>query len=226
MAVNKKAAAKNVARFTAARKLALAGVSKAAFHSGTARNAVIAATFGAAGKKPTLTLYRAIKLELQVGFMAAALARKGDNRAATDLIEHCRSRLTDYAGFGGKGKLKTGQKGRRTKAEEDAYASARVLVSGVFKDAGVTVPETRGGDTSGTRGANTKPKAKTVKAAKAANDAQPVVKRYKDKPALIQYAAIQAAALLSTVNRNAAIAPIELKSAIQDFAAAIKKLQA
>lgn len=225
MVVNKKAAAKNAARFSAARKLALAGVSKAAFNSGTARNAVIAATFSAAGKKPVLALYRAIKLELQIGFMAAALARKGDNRAEATLIEHCRSRLTEYAGFGGTAKLKAGQKGRRTKAEEDAYGSARVLVSGVFKDAGVIVPETRGGDTSKTRGANTKPKAKAAKQAANENE-KPIVRRYKGKAELIQYATVQAAALLATVNRNAKFAPNELKTAIQDFATAVKALAA
>lgn len=215
----------NAARFTAAKKAALAGVSRAAFNSGTARNAVIAATYSACGKKPVLSLYGAVKLELQIGFMGAYLARKGDNRPEADLIEHCRSRLTEYAGHGGKGKLKAGQKGRRTKVEEDAYASARVLVSGVFKDAGVTVPETRGGDTSKTRGANTKPKAKAA-APKAANDSKPVIRRFKDKPGLIEYANIQAVALMGTINRNAAIAPIELKSAVQDFAAAVKKLSA
>lgn len=220
---NKNAKA-TAARLTAAKKAALAGVSKAAFNSGTARNAVVAATFAACGKKPVASLYKSVKLELQIGFMGAYLARKGDNRSEVELIEHCRSRLTEYAGHGGKGKLKAGQKGRRTKMEEDAYASARVLVSGVFKDAGVAVPEARGGDTSKTRGANTKPKAKAT--AKTANPDKPVIRRLKDKPALIQYAQIQAAALLGTVNRNAAIAPIELKSAVQDFAEAVKKLVA
>lgn len=222
--INKK---RNAARFGAARMAALAHVSRAAFGSGVARSAVIAACFAACGKSPVLSLYGAVKLELQVGFMAAALARKGDNRGEVALIAHCRTRLSSYAGFGGKGKVKTGQLGRRTKEEEEAYASARVLVSGVFRDAGVKIPETRGGDTSKTRGA----RAGQVKKAAKSNvvdiaSAKPAVRRYKTAPQLIEYAGIQAAALLANVNRNAAIAPIGLKNAVQDFHAAIKALPA
>lgn len=221
MSANKTKSIVRAPKFNAARKAALAGVSKAAFNSGVARSAVIDATAAACGRAPVLSLYNAVKLELQIGFMAAYLARKGDNRAEPVLIEHCRSRLVEYAGFGGSAKLKAGQKGRRTKLEEDGYGSARVLVSSVMKDAGVKVPEARGGDTSKTRGANVKPKAA---ASKPANDAKPAVRRYKSKEQLIEYAGIQAAAMLSTMNRNAAIAPIALKTAVQDFAAAIKKL--
>lgn len=216
----------NAARLLRARRETLAGVRNAAFASGVSRTAVIAATFAACGKRPVLALYNAAKLELQIGFMGAALARKGDNREPVVLMEHCRDRLANYAGFGGSGKLKAGQKGRRTKQEEEAYASARVLVSGIMKDAGVTVPEARGGNTAATRkpGGKTNVTAK-AKAAAPAADAKPAVRRYKDKPALVEYLGIQAAAMLANINRNAAIAPIEAKSAVQDFHARIRALQ-
>ena len=216
----------NAAKLSSARRASLAGVRNAAFASGVSRTAVLAATLAACGKRPVLALYNAAKLELQIGFMGAALARKGDNREPVVLMEHCRDRLANYAGFGGSGKLKAGQKGRRTKQEEEAYASARVLVSGIMKDAGVTVPEARGGNTSATR----KPGGKTNVTAKAkaqpAADAKSAVRRYKDKPALIAYLGIQAAAMLANINRNAAIAPIEAKSAVQDFHSRIKALLA
>lgn len=211
------------ARLSAARRASLTGVRNAAFASGVSRTAVIAATFAACGKRPVLALYNAAKLELQIGFMGAALARTGDNREPAALMDHCRDRLANFAGFGGTGKLKTGQKGRRTKAEENAYGSARVLVSGIMREAGITVPEARGGNTSATR----KPGGKTnVTATKktAATDAKPSIRRYRDKPQLIAYLGIQAAAMLANINRNAAIAPNEAKTAVQDFHARIKAL--
>lgn len=212
-------------KLSAARRANLAAVRTAAFTSGTSRNAVLAATLAACGRSPIMSLYAAARQELQIGFMAAALARKGDNREPTVLMDHSRERLDSFQGFGGKGKLRTGMKGRRTKQEEEAYASARVLVSGVFRDAGVKVPETRGGDTSQTRkGAAARKGAKVT--AKAANDSKPVIRRFAGKPALLEHFGVQAAALLANVNRNAAIAPIELKSAVQDFAARIKAIAA
>jgi hypothetical protein len=102
--LNKASAA---ARMSAARRASLAGVRNAAFASGVSRSAVLAATFAACGKRPVLALYNAAKLELQIGFMGAALARKGDNREPSAVMDHCRERLTSYAGFGGTAKLKT-----------------------------------------------------------------------------------------------------------------------
>ncbi len=215
----------NKKTLSAARRASLAAVRNAAFQSGTSRNAVVAATFAACGRSPVMALYTAAKQELQIGFMAAALARKGDNREPPALMDYCRDRLDNYQGFGGKAKLRTGMKGRRTKPEEEAYGSARVLVSGIFRDAGVKVPETRGGNTAGSRnGANARKGAKAP--AKTANDTRPVVRRFAGKPQLIQHFEVQAAALLANVNRNASIAPIELKSAVQDFASRVKALAA
>lgn len=216
----------NAAKLSSARRASLAGVRNAAFASGVSRTAVLAATLAACGKRPVLALYNAAKLELQIGFMGAALARKGDNREPVVLMEHCRDRLANYAGFGGSGKLKAGQKGRRTKQEEEAYASARVLVSGIMRDAGVTVPEARGGNTSATRKPGGKTNVTAKASAKPVADTKPAIRRYKDKPALIEYLGIQAAAMLANINRNAAIAPIEAKSAVADFHSRIKALSA
>ena len=91
-----------------------------------------------------------------------------------------------------------------------------------MKDAGVTVPEARGGDTSATRKA--RPAAKATNAKAAANDAKPASPRFADKAALLDYARLQGKAMLTTMNRNAKIAPVELKSAVQDFCNAIAKL--
>lgn len=218
MRVNKPKAS---AKFNAARRAALAGVRRAAFNSGTSRNAVIAAARAALGAKPILALYVAGKLELQIGFMAAALAAKGSNQEPEALMEHCRDRLANYQGFGGKAKLRQGMKGRRTKDEELAYGSARVSVSAILKDAGVRVPEARGGDTSKTR----TPRPASKATAKAASEpTRKVTPRFKDKPALIAYCNLQGAAMLATLNRNAAIAPVELKTLVQDFCAGLKKI--
>lgn len=224
MSVNKKNSKPTAsAKFSAARKASLAGVRRAAFNSGTSRNAVIAATSAALGRSPVVALYVAGKLELQIGFMAAALARKGDNRPDETLMEHCRDRLTNYQGFGGKQKLRKGMKGRRTKAEEEAYGSARVLVSGIMKEAGVRVPESRGGDTSKTRSARPAAKA-TSKQAQAANDTKPAVHRFGSKEKVVAYLQQHGAAMLATVNRSAKFVPIEAKSAVQDFVTAIGKI--
>jgi hypothetical protein len=200
--VNKTARRSNAPKFGAARQVALAGVRNAAFNAGVSRSAVIAATRVALGAKPVLSLYTAGKLELQIGFMAAALARKGDNRPSDKLMEHCRSRLTEYQGFGGSAKLRAGSKGRRTKEEEEAYGSARVLVSAIMKEAGVKVPEARGGDTSKTRAARPAAKASKGKAGNAGNDNRPTVRTIKSPDALIEYLHIQAKAMQATFQRS------------------------
>lgn len=207
----------NTLRNTAARVANLAAVRNAAFNSGTSRNAVLAATRAALGNKPVLALYDAARLELVIGFMAAALARKGDNREPETLMGDCRIKLTKYQGFGGKQKLRKGMAGRRTKQEEEAYASARVLISGIMKDAGVTVP-----GKSGTNSKGRKPNAGKAKAETKPESNKP--RKFADKAALVQYLSLQGAAMLATINKNAALAPNEAKSAVQDFVAAIKKI--
>lgn len=220
MAVNKAKRAANALRMTEARKANLASCRNAAYLSGTSRGALCAAILAACGAKPVLALSDAVRLEVVVGLMASALSRKGDNRGRDVLMDHCRERITKYQGFGGKGNLRSGMKGRRTKGEEDAYLSARVQWSGLAKEAGVTLPKKSG---SNSTGRTPRPAAKAT-AKQAANDSKPSVRKYANKAALITYANVQAAALLATINKNAAIAPNELKSAVQDFKAAVGKL--
>lgn len=210
-----------------AQATAVARVETAAFSAGESRARLLAEVFTACGKAPNLTLYNAVKLGAVVGFMASALARKGDNRTEQVLRSHCRERILYYQGATGKGKLRSGQKGRRTQMEEDAYSSARTLSSRLFADAGVKVPEPRGGDRSktGTKTGASKGKGtnkpKVSKAA--ANDAKPAIRKYANGDAVVSYAKVQAAALLANINKNAAIAPSWLKSAVQDFHTAVTK---
>lgn len=213
--------ARRAPKFSAARLASLAPVRHAAFNSGVARSQVIAAVFAACGKKPILSLYNAAKLELQIGFMGAALARKGDNREPSLLMDHCREKLTLYQGHGGSAKLKAGMKGRRTADEEVAYGSARVLVSSVFKDAGVKVPESRGGDTSKTRTPGGKTKAK----AEAKPTTKPAVPRFKSAERLGEYFASQSVAMLAVANRNASLPGVQkYLAALQAFSTEITKL--
>lgn len=212
MSVNKKKARKPVA-LNKAQQTAMAGVTHAAFNAGQAREQAIATTAAALGKRPGLALYNAGKLALQVGFMAAALARKGDNRPTGELLKHCHSRLTEYAGATA-AKVGKSQKGRRTAAEEAAYGSARVQVTGIMKAAGVTVPGgTGGGDTSKTRNASAKAKAK----AKAKPETRPVARTFKSADSLVEYALIQAKALQGTWNKSAKVGPARLGKAIAAF---------
>lgn len=222
MSVNKKPSARrsNALRMTDARKSNLAACRRAAFNSGTSRNALVASIANACGKKPVLTLSDAVRFEVVIGLMAAALARKGDNRPEAVLTEHCRVRLTQYQGFGGKAKLRKDMLGRRTKVEEEAYLSARVQWSGLAKDAGVTLPTKSGSNSTGR-----KPRPASNKTAKvAANDTKPVIRKYRDKAALIAYLQVQGKAMLAVLNKNAGIAPNEAKSAVQDFNAALNKI--
>ena len=206
--------------FSAARLASLANVRQSAFASTVSRSAMLAALLAACGKAPVVALYNGAKLELQVGFMAGALARKGDNRQPEALMSHCRERITLYQGHGGTGKLRAGMKGRRTKVEEDAYLSARVQSSSAFKDAGVAVAEKRGGDSSKTR----QPRPSAAKKV-AANSNKPVIQRFKSAGEVVAYGQLQAAALLATINRNQTT-PVAMKSAVQDFHAAMKAIKA
>jgi hypothetical protein len=227
MSVNKKSVAKKAnlkasTGLTKARLASRAPVRVAAFKSATSRYAMLASVRAACGPRPVMALSEAVRLEVVVGLMSGYLARKGSNLSQDALFGECREAITKRQGFGGKQKLRKGMLGRRTKLQEDAYASARVQWSTIAKDAGVTLPAKSGSNSSGR-----KPQpAKNATAKQAANDSKPVVRTYKSKDELVKYAGIQAAAMLATINRSAKIAPIELKSAVQDFQAAVKKLGA
>lgn len=221
MAVNKKnAKRRNSLAMTKARKENLASCRRAAFNSGVSRNALVASIRVACGPRPVQTLSDAVRFEVVIGLMAAALARKGDNRPESELTEHCRIRLTKYQAHGGKGKLKPKMLGRRTKVEEEAYASARVQWSKLCSDAGVKLPTKSGSNSTGRK---PRPASKAT-AKKAANDTRPVSRKFANKAALVTAFKTEAAAMLLGINNNASIAPNELKSAVQDFKAAIDKL--
>lgn len=227
MANKAKASLKSATGLTAARKAALAPVRNAAFTSGKSGHAVDAAVKAALGRSPIKALYKAVRDELVIGFMAAALVNKGDNREDSVLLDDCRLKIgATYAGFGGKKKLGKGQVGRRTKPEEAAYLSARVSTSGVMRRAEVSVKgsESRGGDTSKTRNGR-KPRPGSNQK-EPANDAQKTSPRLDSKAALLSYLNLQGAAMLATINRNAKLAPIEAKSAVQELVAALKKIEA
>lgn len=208
----------NAKERASAQAVAVARVESAAFSAGESRARLLSEVFTSCGAKPNLTLYNAVKLGAVVGFMASALARKGDNRTEQVLRSHCRDRIANYQGATGKGKLRNGQKGRRTQTEEDAYASARVLSSRLFGDAGVKVPEARGGDRSKTgkagaaKGTNS-PSAK----AKAANDSKPAIRKFTSPERMVEYALIQGKAMQGTLNKSAGITPGRLGTAINAF---------
>lgn len=221
--VNKtKAKSARVRAFTAAQRNNLSTVRTSAFDAGQSRGMVVRAVQAACGGKPVLTLYNAVKLELQIGFMASALARKGDNRAPTELFDDCRTKITLYQGHGGTGKLRKGSKGRRNAVEEAAYGSARVQVTGIMKEAGVRVPETRGGNTSSTR--NAKKGANAKRNTSAANENKPIVRKYRNADALIEYAHVQGKAMLATINKNAGLTDprlSELRELVAGFASKV-----
>jgi hypothetical protein len=203
---------KKVVIFTtnAAQRKQYAPLRDAGFNASTSSHKLAAAYRAALGKRPSLTLYRAGTLELKAALMSAALINGGDNRPFAELVDHCRDRITFYQGHGGTAPLRSGMKGRRSKVEELAYGSARVQMSTLNAKAGVSNPETRGGDTSKTRSARTT-KAKTPKLA--------------SREEAIKYFNTEAKAMLTICNRSAKNIPIEIKSAIQDFKAAIAKLK-
>jgi hypothetical protein len=213
---------KKVVIFTtnAAQRKQFAPLRDAGFNASTSSHKLAAAYRAALGKRPSLTLYRAGTLELKAALMSAALINGGDNRPFAELVDHCRDRITFYQGHGGTAPLRSGMKGRRSKVEELAYGSARVQMSTLNAKAGVSNPETRGGDTSKTRSARTtKANAKKVDATKAKTP------KLASREEAIKYFNTEAKAMLTICNRSAKNIPIEIKSAIQDFKAAIAKLK-
>ena len=202
---------------------AISTVESRAFNAGEARAALLASVASACGAKPNLVLFEKVRLGAVVGFMASALARKGDNRTEQVLRAHCRDRLLNYQGAGGKAPLKSGKKGRRTQEEEDAYSSARTLASRLWADAGVKVPPKSGTNSNTKETVQAKAQAKGKKGAtgkradKPANDAKPAVHTFKSPEKVAAYALVQAKAMQSTLNKSAAHAPERLGTAINHF---------
>lgn len=208
------------AQLLAATNAAVAKVETAAFASGESRARLVSAVLAACGNKPNLVLFEKVRLGVVVGYMASALARKGDNRTEEELRAHCRDRLLHYQGATGSAKLRDGMKGRRTQVEEDAYTSARNLASRLWKDAGITVP-TKSGSNSNTKDkADAKAKAKGTNAttkAKANDNAKPTIRKFASAEKFVEYALIQAKAMQGSLNRSAGIAPGRAGEAINHF---------
>jgi hypothetical protein len=190
----------NATEKKAAIAAATASVQSAAFNAGTSRNVLLNALFAACGAKPKLALFNAVSRAVVVGYMAAALARKGDNRPEATILAHCVDRLDNYQGAGGTAPLRSGMKGRRTDAEEAAYVSARNLTSRAFADAGVTVP-TKSGKASG-KGKAKGTTSKATKGNKAEASDKPAVRTFKNAEELCAYALIQAKAMQATLSQT------------------------
>lgn len=188
-----------------------------AFVAGAATSTLYRDVLAACGAAPSKETYNAARLQLQAGALASYLARKGEAGNRSALIKRATLCITKLAGHTGTGDLKKGQTGRRSELEEKAYASARVLCTLAFREAGVTVPG--GGEVK-----KRQPKASKANVAKASKSTKaPAAPKCKDGPAFAQYVGLQAAALLSAANKNAKVASPTILSAIQDFAAAVKK---
>lgn len=199
----------------AALAASVATVAPAAFRSGTSKAELVANVLAVCGPRPPKALFARVRLEICVGLMAAALAAKGDNRPQAALFVHCRDRIQNYQGFGGKGQLRNGMKGRRTEIEEKAYKSSTVQLSGILGAASVRNPEARGG----ARGTN-KPKSVGTKV-----DGRKMTAPRLDSSfavnAKIQQHAVE---LLALINVNAKVRDNAAMSTVQDFYAAAKKL--
>lgn len=198
---------------------ALGRVQSSAFNAGESRGRLLSEIAQACGPRPNLVLFEKVRLAVVVGYMASALARKGDNRTDKVLFAHCRDRILNYQGANGNGKLRNGQKGRRSQQEEDAYGSARVLASRLWEAAGVKVP-TKSGTNSNSKAKAAAKKGATGKQASSKSDndnSKPAIRKIASAEKLVEYALIQGKAMQGTLNKSAAIAPERLGTAINAF---------
>lgn len=196
---------------------ALGRCESAAFNAGESRARLLSTVSDACGKAPTLVLFEKVRLATVVGYMASALARKGDNRTEQVLRNHCRDRILNYQGANGSGKLRNGQKGRRTQVEEDAYSSARVLVSRLWQDAGVKVPTKSGVNSNSKAKAAAKKGATGKQTAKPETSDKPIMRKFGSAEKFVEYTLIQAKAMQGSHNKSAAIVPERLGTAINHF---------
>lgn len=207
--------------------IAMAGVESAAFNAGEGRALLVERVRVACGPRPALKLYEATGLAMTVGYMASALARKGDNRPEAELRKHCRERILFYQGATGKAPLRNGQKGRRTPQEEEAYSSARVLKARIFADAKVATPTGKSGGHNKGKPSPNKGKASTKKAAANSND-RPAITKFANRERYVGYLKLQAAALMANTTKNIVsskntIVPSWASDAVNAFASAVEK---
>ena len=201
----------------AMRKAALSAVAPAAFNEGVSRSALLTAIVAAYSKQTADEVRR----EYIAGRIASSRLLPATNAPVAERIANARL-IMAKAGATGSGKLKKGQS-RRTEVEERAYASARVLWSGILRDAGIKTVVTQGGSkATGKR----KAQAGRVKAKAAANNNRPASPKVRDLAALLDYFQTQGKAMLATVTKNAKLVPPQLSSAVQDFNNAVTKLAA
>lgn len=209
MAKNNKAAA------IAAMKATAAALTGKAFAASEGEGALVNALKAACGAKPTVEQFSTYRRAIVVGAMASHLAQQGDNRTDKVLFALCVDLLDNYQGATGTAPVRDGMKGRRTKAQEDAYTYGRKVVQRVCERAGVENPEKRGKAGAATKAAaNAKAKADKEKAAKAqakeAND-KPVIRTFKKPEPFVEYALVTVKALQATYNRSAAnVGPVSV----------------
>lgn len=196
---------------------ALGRVETDALTAGTSRSTLLASVYAAAGAKPTLVLFEKVRLAAVVGYMAAALIRKGDNRPVATIRTHCRDRILNYQGANGSGKLRKGQKGRRNQVEEDAYMSARVLCSKLWNDAGVKVPTKSGSNSNSKEKAAAKKTAKGKAAKAEPKSDKPAIRKFRSAEEFVQYALLQGKAMQGSLNKSADVVPGAAGQAINAF---------
>lgn len=126
----------------------LTACSEAALVAGKATADVAKAVAKALGRNPDMAMFTQVRGATIAGYLAATLSCTIEKATA----------IMASVGHGAKTKAKAGQ-GRRTKAQETAYASARKMWSRMIDGAGITSPEARGGDNGGGK-ASAKAKAK------------------------------------------------------------------
>ena len=189
---------------TPARKAALPSLRASAFNAGVTRGELVSRLFALCGATPSPELFGASSLALRVGYMAAALRNKGDNRDQLVLFAHCASAIENRQ-----------TKGKAHKAmsvgDEQAYSSAKAKLSTLCKDAGVLNPS-----------ANSKALAKRApggKPAKAAKNAKgavaPKVPSFTNDNDLRGYIASQRVAMLGVMTK-AIVAAAKAKTPIQN----------
>lgn len=227
---------KNVNRAATPAVLA-ARITAAAITEGNSRADVIAAVIAGLGKPLCDILRRTAgvdtdaakqeraaalrsprALQMRLAYVAPRMAlAMPSNRTLDERIGAAIVAINDKAGATGTAKLKKGQS-RRTAAEEKAYGNAREYWSKVLSEAGLSGAKTNADKNKAKRTA--KPAAKP-----AAQPAAPVkavkLGKVKDKESFIDYAMNQAAALLASSNKNAAIVPGPVADAIMAFHSAM-----
>lgn len=205
-------------RMSASVKAALPAVAPAALREGVARSAVVTAVRAAYSPASQ----GAVRDAYITGRIAAGLRRLGDNRDDAALLADGRA-ILEMAGKDA-ARVKDGQ-ARRSPEQERLYGAARVAWHSILREADVRSTGKNAGN-SNAKGNTRKRKA----APKAANSNRPASPRVKTVEELHKYYSVQAAAMLSTANKNAKLnsgtgAVLAMTRAVQAFDTAIKAIK-